>query len=102
MDEQARRQFRPDEYGKQRQLCRLEWESDVTAIVRDVSGRGAFVETVQRPPLGSTVRLRHLQAGAIECAVTAHAPAGITVAFPAGTGATGFALAVVAAGLMRP
>ena len=65
----------------------------------DITARGVFLSTPQRPPLGSAVRLRHLHGGTIAGAVSAHAAGGIAVSFESGPRATAFALAVIASGI---
>lgn len=102
MDKQTNRQPRVIGLGLRRHFCRLEAETEVTARIRDISARGAFLETGYRPPLGSTVRLRHRPAGVIEGRVSGHSGAGVTVAFPAGEDASAFALAVIASGMAQP
>lgn len=99
MSEQASRRLQPIDPKRQRHLCRLEAEREVTALVRDVSGRGAFVATAYRPPLGAKVRLHHPIAGAVDGRVAAHHGAGVGIAFDVSPRATGFALAMIAGGV---
>lgn len=99
MDEQARWRPRPPGFGQQRHICRFQATREDFAEMSDVSGRGVFVTTPQRPPLGSRVRIRHMRAGTIEGAVSAYAADGISVKFNQGARATAFALAVIASGM---
>jgi hypothetical protein len=102
VDEQARRRPGPAAPGQRHQLCRLEADDEVTAVISQINARGAMLRTAHRPRLGSKVRLRHLHAGAVEGKVSGHAACGIEIAFSEGARATAFALAVVASGMLRP
>lgn len=78
-------------------MCVLEADSPAPAGIRNVSARGAFLETNARPDAGTMVTLRHPHAGAIRAEVTATARDGIEVAFAGGARALGFALAALTA-----
>ena len=81
-----------------RRMCLLVGTATTTAIISDVSARGAFLETSQRPPLGAGIELRHPVAGAISAQVSAISRDGIGVTFPLSPRAVAFALATLAAG----
>lgn len=87
----AQRETRP------RHMCILECEIPAPAGIRDVSARGAFLETNARPEPGSVVTLRHPHAGAIRGEVVATGRDGIQLAFNHDPRALGFALAALTA-----
>ncbi len=87
---------------RQRRMCLLLGATAAPAAIRDVSARGAFLETNQRPPLGSSVELRHPVAGPIRGEVSALAADGIAISFPVNGRAVAFALAAIAADMSRP
>jgi hypothetical protein len=82
---------------RQRRMCTLVGATTAPAAIRDISARGAFLETNQRPQLGDAVELRHPVAGTISGRVSALATDGIALAFPVTARAVAFALAAVAA-----
>lgn len=87
---------------RQRRMCLLVAASAAPAAIRDISGRGAFLETSQRPPLGTTVELRHPEAGTIQAEVSALARDGIGIAFPLNARSVAFAVAAIAGDMSRP
>jgi|GEM_PF-508440 len=87
---------------RQRRMCLLLGDAPAPAAIRDVSARGAFLETNQRPPLGSRIDLRHPVAGSIGGEVSALASDGIAVSFALDARAVAFALAAIAADMSRP
>lgn len=86
---------------RKRRLCLLVAETPVPAGLREISGRGAFVETNARPPLNATVRFVHPEAGTIHARVEAVASDGIRLAFAADSHAMGFALAATVADMAQ-
>lgn len=87
---------------RQRRMCLLLGATPAPAAIRDISARGAFLETNQRPPLGSRVELRHPVAGSIGGRVRAIAPDGIEIAFAVDARSVAFALAAITADMSRP
>lgn len=87
---------------RRRRMCILEADTPFPAALRDVSGRGAFLETNARPDLGARVLLRHPEAGAIEGVVQAVADDGIRLRFVCGEQSIAFALAAIAADMSKP
>lgn len=87
---------------RQRRMCTLVGATTSPATIRDISARGAFLETNQRPALGMVVELRHPMAGAISAQVSALAADGVAIAFSVNARAVAFALAAIAADMSRP
>jgi hypothetical protein len=83
-------------------MCLLLGDTPAPAAIREISARGAFLETNGRPPLGSRIELRHPVAGSITGQVSALAADGIGIAFAADARAVAFALAAIAADMSRP
>lgn len=88
---------------RQRRMCVLVADTaPAPAAIRDISARGAFLETNQRLALGSRVELRHPEAGTIAAEVSAVARDGIAVAFACDFKAVAFALAAIASDMSQP
>lgn len=87
---------------RQRRMCLLIGAAPAPAAIRDISARGAFLETNQRPPLGSRIELRHPVAGAIGGEVTALAADGIAIEFTVNGRSVAFAMAAIAADMSCP
>ena len=87
---------------RRRRMCILFAGSPSPAALREVSGRGAFLETNARPALGASVVLRHPEAGAIEATVQAVSDDGIRIRFAGTEQSIAFALAAIAADMSRP
>jgi hypothetical protein len=87
---------------RRRRMCILIADSPSPAALREVSARGAFLETNARPPLGASVELRHPEAGTIQGIVQALADDGVRLGFSCGEQSVGFALAAIAADMTRP
>ena len=87
---------------RRRRMCVLVGDGAAPAALREISARGAFVETPARPPLGAAVELRHPEAGAIAARVVAVAADGIALAFHVSERSVAFALAAIAADMSRP
>ena len=104
MIQEARRASPMATRWRQRRMCVLVagTAAPVPAAIRDISARGAFLETNQRLPLCSRVELRHPEAGTIEAEVSAIARDGIGVAFACDAKAVAFALAAIASDMSRP
>lgn len=87
---------------RQRRMCLVVGATAAPAAIRDICARGAFLETNQRPPLGTALELRHPEAGSIRGRVSALAADGISIAFNLDSRAVAFALAAIAADMSRP
>ena len=89
---------------RQRRMCVLVSESSAPApaAIREISARGAFLETNQRPPLGSRVELSHPEAGSICGEIRSIASDGLAIAFECDIRAVAFALAAIASDMSRP
>jgi len=86
---------------RRRRMCILIAASPVPAALRDVSARGAFLETNARPALGEPVELRHPDAGAIAATVRAVAADGVQLDFACSERSVAFALAAIASDMTR-
>jgi hypothetical protein len=86
---------------RRRRMCVLVAEAPAPAGLRHVSAMGAFLETNARPALGSTIELRHPEAGNIEGVVKAFARDGIRIGFECGVESVAFALAAITADMSR-
>ncbi len=87
---------------RQRRMCVLVAGTAAPAAIRDISARGAFLETNRRLPLGSRVELHHPEAGIIAGEVSAAERDGIRVAFACDCRSVAFALAAIASDMSRP
>lgn len=87
---------------RRRPMCVLIADTPSPAGLRDVTGRGAFLETSARPELGRAIELHHPEAGVIGGAVRSHSPDGIAVDFACDERSVAFALAAIAADMSRP
>ena len=87
---------------RRRRMCILVAETPSPAGLREVTARGAFLETNARPALGSCVELRHPEAGAIQGTVQALAHDGVRLDFTCSEDSVGFAMAAIAADMSRP
>ena len=87
---------------RRRRMCILVADTPSPAALREVSARGAFLETNARPELGSTVELRHPEAGVIGGVVQALAHDGVRLAFICSEASVAFAVAAIAADMSRP
>ena len=83
-------------------MCVLIAGAPAPAALRDVSARGAFLETNARPALGATVELRHPEAGTISGTVAALADDGVRLTFAFSEQSVAFAVAAIAADKSRP
>ncbi|WP_284734434.1 hypothetical protein [Sphingosinicella terrae] len=87
---------------RRRRLCVLVADRPAPAALTEVSAVGARLETPLRPPIGSTVELRHPEAGRISAQVRSLVPDGIAVDFLCNEHSVAFALAAIAADMSRP
>jgi hypothetical protein len=87
---------------RRRRMCILHFDHPAPAAIRTISARGAFLETNERPPLGSRARLHHPDAGMIEGEIRSLAPDGIELAFRCDAASIAFALAAIGADMTRP
>jgi hypothetical protein len=83
-------------------MCVLVADTPAPAALREISARGAFLETNARPPLGASVELRHPEAGSIAATVYSVAFDGIRLGFPCSEASVAFAVAAIAADMSRP
>lgn len=103
MQQEARRTSPMATRWRQRRMCVLvAGAAPAPAAIREISARGAFLETNQKPPLGSRVELRHPEAGTIAAEVSAVALDGIGVAFACDVTSMAFALAAIASDMSHP
>jgi hypothetical protein len=86
---------------RRRRMCVLMAEHPAPAALREVSARGAFLETNVRPALGSRVELRHPEAGTIEGTVRSLADDGVQLSFSCSERSVAFALAAISADMSR-
>ena len=87
---------------RRRRMCVLVHDGPSPAALREVSARGAFLETNARPALGDRIELHHPEAGAICGSVRLLANDGIGVDFDLGERSVAFALAAIFADMSRP
>ena len=87
---------------RRRRMCILVSDTPAPAALREVSARGAFLETNARPPLGASVELRHPEAGSIQATVYALAHDGVKLGFPCSEASVAFAVAAITADMSRP
>ncbi|HEY0149321.1 MAG TPA: hypothetical protein VGB70_09975 [Allosphingosinicella sp.] len=87
---------------RRRRMCVLVADMPAPAALREVSARGAFLETNARPPLGADVELRHPEAGSIRGTVYAVATDGVRLGFPCSEASVAFAVAAITADMSRP
>ena len=87
---------------RRRRMCILIGDRPAPAALREVSAKGAFLETNARPALGRSVELHHPEAGAIVGIVRSLAPDGVAIGFECGERSVAFALAAIAADMSRP
>jgi hypothetical protein len=86
---------------RRRRMCMIVSERPTPAGLRDISGRGAFLETNARPPLDSQIRFHHPEAGMIDARVSSIAHDGIRIAFAGDSHAVAFALAAITSDMTR-
>lgn len=87
---------------RRRRMCILIAGAPAPAALREVSARGAFLETNARPELGSAVELRHPEAGSISGTVRSLADDGVQLSFACSERSVAFALAAISADMSRP
>ena len=87
---------------RRRRMCVLIGDSPAPAALREVSARGAFLETNARPELGREVELRHPEAGSILGTVRSLADDGVQLSFACSERSVAFALAAISADMSRP
>jgi hypothetical protein len=83
-------------------MCVLVADTPAPAALREVSARGAFLETNARPPLGARVELRHPEAGSIHATVYAIAHDGIRLGFACSESSVAFAVAAITSDMSSP
>lgn len=87
---------------RRRRMCVLVAPTPAPAALRELTARGAFLETSLRPEVGSDVELRHPEAGSISGRVRIIAEDGIGIDFAQGEATVAFVLAAIAADMTRP
>jgi hypothetical protein len=87
---------------RRRRMCMLLAGQPAPAALREISARGAFVETAARPDVGSLVTFHHPEAGAIDATVHSLADDGVRLSFACGEASVAFAIAAIAADMSRP
>jgi hypothetical protein len=87
---------------RRRRMCILHTDRPSPAAIRTISARGAFLETNERPPLGSRASLHHPDAGVIEGEIRSLAQDGVELVFRGDAPAVAFALAAIGADMTRP
>jgi hypothetical protein len=87
---------------RRRRMCVLVGERPAPAALREISARGAFLETGLRPDIGTEVELRHPEAGVIGAHIVSVADDGVAIVFAFGEKSVAFALAAIAADMSRP
>lgn len=87
---------------RRRRMCVLIADLPAPAALREISARGAFLETNARPPLGSNIELHHPEAGAIAGVVQGVSGDGIRIGFHCGEQSVAFALAAITADMSSP
>lgn len=87
---------------RRRRMCVLMAPTPAPAALREISARGAFLETSLRPAVGTEVELRHPEAGSISGRVRILGEDGIGIDFAQGETSVAFVLAAIAADMTRP
>jgi hypothetical protein len=87
---------------RRRRMCVLVADGPAPAALRAIDATGAVVETGLKPALGTTVALRHPEAGEIVGRVDAISTDAVTIGFETGAHSVAFALAAIAADMSRP
>ena len=86
---------------RRRRMCILIADRPAPAALREVSGRGAVIETRARVEIGRAVRLQHPEAGSIGAKVIGQGDGTLRLAFARGEAAVAFAMAAIAADMTR-
>lgn len=87
---------------RRRRMCMLIGPEPAPAALREITARGALLETALRPPIGTQVELHHPEAGSIVGRVCGVGEGGVAIGFDFGERAVAFALAAIAADMSRP
>jgi hypothetical protein len=83
-------------------MCVLIADLPSPAALREISAKGAFLETNARPALGANIELHHPEAGAIAGVVQGVSGDGIKIVFDCSEQSVAFALAAITADMSRP
>ena len=102
MDVGAKRKEVMASRWRRRRMCILMADNPAPAAIREISARGAFLETNERPEIGRRIELRHPDAGMIEGEVRSQARDGIGIEFTFGARSVAFALAAIGADMTQP
>ncbi len=87
---------------RRRRVCQLVvCEVSESVALRQIDARGARLDTLSPPALGSTVVLLHPDAGSIQARVAEISDNGIRVAFDRNEASVAFALAAITADMTR-
>lgn len=87
---------------RRRPLCVLVADGEAPAALRHLSGAGAFLQTTARPAIGTSVTLRHPEAGTIGGRVIGVQTDGIALRFTPGAPAVAWAVLAIAADMSLP
>lgn len=83
-------------------MCVLIGDFPAPALLREVSAKGAFLETNSRPRIGAGIELHHPEAGIITGTVHSVSADGIGIGFECGEQSVAFALAAITADMSGP
>jgi hypothetical protein len=86
---------------RRRRMCILIADRPSPAALRDISGRGALVETRARVEIGRAVKLHHPEAGTIGAKVIGQGDGCLHLAFAKGEQGVAFAMAAIASDMTR-
>jgi hypothetical protein len=87
---------------RRRRMCILIADRPAPAALREVSGRGAVIETRAKVEIGRAVSLHHPDAGTIPAKVIGLEAGAVRLAFEMGERAMAFAMAAIASDMTRP
>src|ERR1700761_2304355 len=87
---------------RRRRMCILIADKPSPAALREISGKGATIETRARVDIGRAVSLHHPDAGLIPAKVIGIDAGAIRLAFDKNERSVAFALAAIASDMSRP
>ncbi|MBV9842052.1 MAG: hypothetical protein JOY99_11105 [Sphingomonadaceae bacterium] len=87
---------------RRRRMCILIADRPSPAALRDISGKGATIETRAKVEIGRAVKLHHPDAGTIPAKVVGLEAGAVRLAFDKGERAMAFALAAITSDMSRP
>ena len=86
---------------RRRRMCILIADRPAPAALKDISGRGAVVETRAKVGIGCAVTLQHPEAGTIGAKVIGHGDGTLRLAFARTEASVAFAMAAIASDMTR-